>query len=38
MMVRIGEGAKPNWNLLGLTALSTFGLTSYILTYAFWIH
>ena len=38
MMVRIGEGAKPNWNLLGLTALSTFGMTSYILTYTFWIH
>ncbi len=38
MMNRIGDGAKPNWNLLVLIALSTFGLTAYILTFAFWIH
>lgn len=38
MMNRIGEGAKPNWNLLVLIALSTYGLTAYILTFAFWTH
>ena len=38
MMNRIGEGAKPNWNLLVLVALSSFGLTTYILTFAFWIN
>lgn len=38
MMNRIGDGAKPNWNLLVLIALSTFGLTAYILTFAFWTH
>jgi len=38
MMNRIGDGAKPNWNLLVLIALSTFYLTSYIFTFAFWIH
>jgi 1,4-dihydroxy-2-naphthoate octaprenyltransferase len=38
MMNRIADGAKPNWNLLTLVALSTFGLTAYILTFAFWTH
>jgi 1,4-dihydroxy-2-naphthoate polyprenyltransferase len=38
MMNRISDGAKPNWNLFELIALSTFGLTTYLLTYAFWTH
>ena len=38
MMNRIGEGAKPNWSLLVLVALSSFGLTAYILAFAFWIN
>jgi len=38
MMNRIADGAKPNWNLLVLVSISTFGLTTYLLTYAFWTH
>jgi 1,4-dihydroxy-2-naphthoate octaprenyltransferase len=38
LMIRIAEGIKPNWNLLVLSALSTFTLAAYILTYAFWTH
>ncbi len=37
-MIRIADGVKPNWNLLVLSAISTFGLAAYILTYAFWTH
>jgi 1,4-dihydroxy-2-naphthoate octaprenyltransferase len=38
MMNRIADGAKPNWNLLMLVSISTFFLTAYLLTFAFWIH
>ena len=38
MMNRIAAGAKPNWNLLALIALSSFCLTAYLLTFSFWIH
>jgi hypothetical protein len=38
IMNRIADGARPNWNLLLLVALSTFSLTAYILTFAFWTH
>ncbi len=38
MMNRIADGARPNWNLLLLVALSTFGLTAYVLAFAFWTH
>ncbi len=38
MMNRIADGAKPNWNLLILVSISTFGLTTYLLTFAFWTH
>lgn len=38
MMNRIAEGAKPNWNLLLLVAISSFSLTAYIFTFAFWTH
>jgi 1,4-dihydroxy-2-naphthoate octaprenyltransferase len=37
-MSRIADGVKPNWNLLVLSAISTFGLVAYILAYAFWTH
>ena len=38
IMIRIADGAKPNWNLLILVSISTFGLAAYILTFAFWTH
>ncbi len=38
LMNRIADGVRPNWNLLLLIAVSTFALTAYILTYAFWTH
>jgi 1,4-dihydroxy-2-naphthoate octaprenyltransferase len=38
IMNRIADGAKPNWNLLILVSISTFLLTAYLLTFAFWIH
>jgi 1,4-dihydroxy-2-naphthoate octaprenyltransferase len=38
MMNRISDGAKPNWDLFVLIALSTFGLTTYLLSFAFWTH
>ncbi|NJD59070.1 MAG: hypothetical protein C3F13_06730 [Anaerolineales bacterium] len=38
MMNRIADGAKPNWNLLILIAIASFGLAGYILTFAFWTH
>lgn len=38
LMNRIADGAKPNWNLLELVSVSTFVLTAYILTFAFWTH
>lgn len=33
----IGNGAKPIWNLLTVNALAVFGLTAYLLTFAFWL-
>lgn len=36
MVNRIAKGAKPNWSLTTITALSSFGLTVYMLAYAFW--
>lgn len=33
----IGQGAKPIWNLLTVSALAVFGLTAYLLTFAFWL-
>jgi 1,4-dihydroxy-2-naphthoate octaprenyltransferase len=35
-MTRIAAGAKPNWNILGLMAVLLFGLTAYMLAFAFW--
>ena len=33
----ISVGAKPIWNLLTVNALAVFGLTAYLLTFAFWL-
>jgi len=33
----ISLGAKPIWNLLTVNALAVFGLTAYLLTFAFWL-
>lgn len=36
-ITRIAGGGRPNWRLTVITALSTFGLTAYLITYALWI-
>jgi 1,4-dihydroxy-2-naphthoate octaprenyltransferase len=33
----ISLGAKPIWTLLTVNALTVFGLTAYLLTFAFWL-
>jgi 1,4-dihydroxy-2-naphthoate octaprenyltransferase len=33
----ISLGARPVWNLLTVNALAVFGLTAYLLTFAFWL-
>ncbi len=33
----VALGAKPNWKLLTVDALTVFGLCAYILTFAFWL-
>ena len=33
----ISLGVKPVWNLLTVNALAVFGLTAYLLTFAFWL-
>lgn len=33
----ISLGAKPIWNLLTVNAMAVFGLTAYLLTFAFWL-
>jgi 1,4-dihydroxy-2-naphthoate octaprenyltransferase len=35
-MHRIATGARPNWSLLSLLAIATFGLVAYLLTFTFW--
>ena len=35
-MTRIAAGAKPNWRALTMTASLTFGLTAYLLAFAYW--
>ncbi len=35
-MIRIGSGARPNWRALTFTAITLFGATAYLLTFAFW--
>jgi 1,4-dihydroxy-2-naphthoate octaprenyltransferase len=38
LMQRIAAGDKPNWTLLTVTALATFAVTAYLLTFAYWTH
>lgn len=33
----ISQGAKPIWSLLTVNAIAVFGLTAYLLTFAFWL-
>jgi 1,4-dihydroxy-2-naphthoate octaprenyltransferase len=33
----ISNGAKPIWNILTVNGLAIFGLTTYLLTFAFWL-
>ena len=35
-MRRIASGAKPNWNLLTIIAISLFGLMTYLMTFSYW--
>lgn len=35
-ILQIGNGARPNWRLTRITAMSTLALTSYMLAYALW--
>ena len=35
-MRRIADGGKPNWRSLSLSAAALFGITAYLLTFAFW--
>jgi 1,4-dihydroxy-2-naphthoate octaprenyltransferase len=35
-ITQIAGGRRPNWRLLAITAISTFALTGYMLTYALW--
>jgi 1,4-dihydroxy-2-naphthoate octaprenyltransferase len=37
-MLRIAEGAKPNWWMLRLNAVSTFAVMAYLTTMTLWIH
>jgi 1,4-dihydroxy-2-naphthoate octaprenyltransferase len=37
-MLRISEGAKPNWWMLRLNAISTFAVMAYLTTMSLWIH
>ncbi len=36
-MERIASGAKPNWKLLILNAVVTFGLVVYLMTFSLWV-
>lgn len=36
LMLRIAAGAKPNWNVLGLTAILVFGMATYLLAFGYW--
>jgi len=36
LMIRIENGAPPNWLILTVAAAAIFGLTAYLLAYSFW--
>jgi 1,4-dihydroxy-2-naphthoate polyprenyltransferase len=35
-MHRIASGVKPMWNVVTLTAIATFAVTAYLITFTFW--
>jgi len=35
-MRRIASGAKPNWNVLTIIAISLFGSVTYLMTFSYW--
>ncbi len=37
-LTRIAAGAKPHWRALNLTAILTYGITVYLLTFSYWTH
>jgi 1,4-dihydroxy-2-naphthoate octaprenyltransferase len=37
-MRRIASGLKPNWTMLTVGALATFGLMTYLITFTYWIN
>ncbi len=37
LLRNIGQGARPIWPLLIVNAVAVFGLTAYLLTFAFWL-
>ncbi|MBI5954009.1 MAG: UbiA family prenyltransferase [Chloroflexi bacterium] len=37
LLRNISLGSKPNWTLLTATALAVFGLTTYFITFTFWL-
>lgn len=37
LLRNISQGAKPIWSLLIVNAVAVFGLTAYLLTFAFWL-
>lgn len=38
LMRAIGEGAKPNWQALTLSAIASFSVTAYFFLFAYWIY
>jgi 1,4-dihydroxy-2-naphthoate octaprenyltransferase len=37
-MRKIASGLKPNWSMLTVGSLSTFGLMTYLITFTYWIN
>jgi 1,4-dihydroxy-2-naphthoate octaprenyltransferase len=37
LMRQIAEGAPPRWRLLAVTAIATFAMAAYFLTFSFWV-
>jgi 1,4-dihydroxy-2-naphthoate octaprenyltransferase len=38
LLNRVVQGVKPNWNLMIVLAVATFGMTAYFLSFGFWTH
>ncbi len=37
-LLRIGNGSKPNWTALKISAIALFGSMAYLITYSYWTH